>query len=862
MKNSILRIAGIWCVSIGILGNITASTVESDAELFVPEICDNGIDDDGDGLTDCADPDCEMFTNCLDAFPCAPGLYQTVSGALRFIDPATGNLVQVGSGPFLNANAAGYNPCDGYIYALEPNGSNIYRYDQNGQTVYGTIPGLTFSSAFRGDFGPDCLLYVTVNLGGTNTLVAVDLATLTYTPITTTGPLPAGGDFAFSPVNNGFYAITSNGTTTTLYEMTYGGFAGSTKSITPAITAGTYGATWFTNTGLMYAANNLTGEIFEIDIVACTATFKLLGSSAGSNDGASCPFASFPEICGNLLDDDGDGLIDCQDPDCIFSYTCPLPNCDSLFTDLGPTRNACPGDSVLLKIGSYPDNLMVIWSDSTTGIDSIFVTTSGLYGVALVDTSLNIIICIDSVSVLFPQALSAYNLPDTVIICDGDSTQIGINLGPGFTYFWDNGSTTPIITVNDEDVFIVTVSDGTCTIMDTIEIVLVPFPEIDFVLEDDLCLNDSILLNVGIDLSSATYLWSTGSTDSMIYVSTPGIYSVSVSNGFCFVSDTFIIDVKGFIDFGEDQSACQGDTIILNAGQGEFANFLWQDGSTDSFFTVTTSGIYSVIIDIGDCTLNDTIKFDFTPLPPLNLPDSITFCAGDTVTLSVSPDSANVQWSTGSTDSIIQVTTSSLVWVTLSFEGCTISDTVEIISLPNPIVNLAPDPIFPCEGDSISLNAYNPGATYLWSNAQTDSAITVTQSGQYIVTVTLNGCIAIDSVSLIFGPLPSVDLGNDSTICQGDSVLLSAFFNSEDSVVTYSWNTGSSDSAIYVNTPGLYIVTVSIGRCNAIDTFELFTKPNPVVDLGPDTTLCDGQSYLLDATAAAGTTYLWNDGWW
>lgn len=29
-----------------------------------PEICDNGIDDDGDGLTDCADPDCSGASNC------------------------------------------------------------------------------------------------------------------------------------------------------------------------------------------------------------------------------------------------------------------------------------------------------------------------------------------------------------------------------------------------------------------------------------------------------------------------------------------------------------------------------------------------------------------------------------------------------------------------------------------------------------------------------------------------------------------------------------------------------------------------------------------------------------------------------
>ena len=58
------------------LGNILASGAEfgasestdfslpGEVEEPVAEVCDNGIDDDGDGFTDCADPDCSSSSNC------------------------------------------------------------------------------------------------------------------------------------------------------------------------------------------------------------------------------------------------------------------------------------------------------------------------------------------------------------------------------------------------------------------------------------------------------------------------------------------------------------------------------------------------------------------------------------------------------------------------------------------------------------------------------------------------------------------------------------------------------------------------------------------------------------------------------
>ena len=55
--------------------------------LCAQEICDNGIDDDNDGLIDCVDPDCENYAQCDNIISCSNSLYQVISGELRIFDP-------------------------------------------------------------------------------------------------------------------------------------------------------------------------------------------------------------------------------------------------------------------------------------------------------------------------------------------------------------------------------------------------------------------------------------------------------------------------------------------------------------------------------------------------------------------------------------------------------------------------------------------------------------------------------------------------------------------------------------------------------------------------------------------------------
>ena len=99
------------------------------------------------------------------------------------------------------------------------------------------------------------------------------------------------------------------------------------------------------------------------------------------------------------------------------------------------------------------------------------------------------------------------------------------------------------------------------------------------------------------------------------------------------------------------------------------------------------------------------------------------------------------------------------------------------------------------------------------------------------------------------------NLGNDTVICERDTLLLNASTNGANS---YSWNTGATTPTIKVYQPGIYWCDVSFGGCVYRDSLVLTNKPYPIVNLGNSITLCEGQTKLLDATNP-NSTYLWQD---
>ncbi len=106
-------------------------------------------------------------------------------------------------------------------------------------------------------------------------------------------------------------------------------------------------------------------------------------------------------------------------------------------------------------------------------------------------------------------------------------------------------------------------------------------------------------------------------------------------------------------------------------------------------------------------------------------------------------------------------------------------------------------------------------------------------------------------------PCPVVDLGNDTTLCGGGSLVLGG---PSSPLEDYVWNTGATTSAITVDEAGTYILSVTKDTCTISDTIVVSFASELTVDLGQDVVLCDGESVTFDASHPNATSYLWQDG--
>jgi gliding motility-associated-like protein len=284
------------------------------------------------------------------------------------------------------------------------------------------------------------------------------------------------------------------------------------------------------------------------------------------------------------------------------------------------------------------------------------------------------------------------------------------------------------------------------------------------------------------------------------------------------VADSLVLNVvsapQGPV-FAPDTPLCKDNTIILHAGPA-FSSYLWQDGSNDSTYTVTVAGAYSVSVT-DFCGNNYQASTQVVPANfPFTLGPDFSKCNNDTVELKATGGFTNYQWNAagfnaaGPADSIELVDPGQNTGYTVTAEkwaGCAVQAAVEVIVKPAPQVDLGADTAI-CFGKDLVLNAATAGinATYLWQDGSTGPEYTVARAGNYIATVTLDGCSSTDTIAVSYIGPPEFTLGPDTTLCQGQEFGLQPTVSYAGS---YQWQDGSSKNYYLVRDTGLYTLSVS-----------------------------------------------------
>jgi len=172
----------------------------------------------------------------------------------------------------------------------------------------------------------------------------------------------------------------------------------------------------------------------------------------------------------------------------------------------------------------------------------------------------------------------------------------------------------------------------------------------------------------------------------------------------------------------------------------------------------------------------------------------------------------------------------------------------------NPGISAGVDQII-CQGDSTQL--FGQGAvSYQWSGGITNgSFFTPLSTGLWSVSgLDTNGCIGYDTMQIIV-PQPVVLAGNDTSICPGFGIPLSA-----SGAATYTWSTGTNNGSNYIplNSEIISVVGLDTNFCPAYDTLIITVFQAPVVDAGPDIQVCSGASVTISGTGAI--SYVWDNG--
>jgi len=314
------------------------------------------------------------------------------------------------------------------------------------------------------------------------------------------------------------------------------------------------------------------------------------------------------------------------------------------------------------------------------------------------------------------------------------------------------------------------------------------------------------------------------------------------------------------IDLGPDTSLCEGLKYNLNASTNPPPEYyVWNDSTSGPYKTVTNTGKYSVRARIGTCMKTDTVSVYFKPLVKFTLGPDSSICLKDSVKLnpklSLADTAIKYKWNDNSILPTKTVGSTGTYWLAVTKNGCTNYDTMNLNVKPLPPVNIGPDTVL-CYAINPSYPLFantDPSNNILWNTGATGLATIATQSGLYYVRVRGNGCNNYDTAKVTFYQTPPVNL-RDTLVCNNAVLRLRA-----PKGFTYVWSNGSTDSAINVFTPGTYSVIASNGPCVAKDTSVVTHKPAPVFNLGNDTALCTGESFVIDGTYSTDiVNYMWS----
>lgn len=436
----------------------------------------------------------------------------------------------------------------------------------------------------------------------------------------------------------------------------------------------------------------------------------------------------------------------------------------------------------------------------------------------------------------------------TAQVCDKDTLTIPVAAQAGFTYTWqpspyliDNigPGTSPSqrftanLNVTSPQVMVLvleTRNDVTgCARQDTLLVTVNPKPT-DPYQNVQVCAGSTVTVNSRSSLAGWQATWAPSPYLSSLSVVNPVFRApatiladtmvtlyVNLSNVSypCTITDSLVVSIikPPVANAGQDRlELCQGDSVQIGTVGLPGLTYRWSPttGLNNPALAqplVSTAsalpGVISYVVTVSDgrCEATDTVLVLVKPKPQSLLPNLVTLCSGDTLTVQNPPlVGYTYRWNTsrGLSDSTIANPRITLVAnngldtlyrfvlaVDNPTTGCSTIDTIGVLVQPKPVANAGAD-VATCPDQSFTIGSDSvAGMTYSWNPIRglsnpTNAKPVVTLSDdlsqqiQVVYTVTVTnpgtGCTSKDSVVVTLNPRPTFNLADSLQTCANDSI--------------------------------------------------------------------------------------------
>lgn len=451
------------------------------------------------------------------------------------------------------------------------------------------------------------------------------------------------------------------------------------------------------------------------------------------------------------------------------------------------------------------------------------------------------------------------------------------------------GSENPQIVFNNPGYYSISLitsnSYGTDTLIKTNHIHVMDFPEVNAGSDTAICYNDTAFLSAD---GNGAFLWNIGSENQEISVVPlyDTHYVVTVTAACGLASDSVLVTVieNPVPVVSEDTAICENTNTQITAVGG--TAYLWNTGDTTNNVNVSPdqSTNYQVtVFNQYGCKSEADILIDLIDAPNINIQGDTGACPGNTVFL-YAPGHEDYQWSTGQTESYIELNVSQSTYIYLTVTGgmCDAVDSVFIYSYPIPEIEVSNDTTV-CSGDTISLFAQG-AEYYYWNTGESGSIITIApeQSTTYIVNASNSfNCYAYEGVNIETIPYLQVNTEISASppglLCTGDSVIISSGQQIDNNSTTFLWIKNNEEIA-QTNQPLFSFIPEQDAEyscyilpqytCLTKDTFEtnklsfnIFDEIETSINIESDKNeICIGETINFSAesnTTGANPTYLW-----